>query len=34
MHSREALIEASNHLHYEVWMLRLASYRLEQFAKR
>jgi hypothetical protein len=33
MRSHEVLIEASGHLHYEVWMLRLASFRLEQFVK-
>ena len=32
MRSREELIEASDHLHYEVWMLRISSYQLEKFA--
>jgi hypothetical protein len=32
MHSREVLIEASEHLHYEVWMLRLTAHRLAKVA--
>jgi hypothetical protein len=31
--SRDVLIEASEHLNYEAWMLRLASYRLERFVE-
>lgn len=33
MRSRKELIDASNHLNYEIWMLRIASYELEKYAK-
>jgi hypothetical protein len=33
MRSTEELIEASEHLNYEIWMLRLSSYQIEMFAK-
>lgn len=33
MRSPNELIEASDHLQYEIWMLRIASYELESHAK-
>ena len=33
MRTREELIEASDHLHYEIWMMRISSYQLEMYAK-
>ena len=33
MKSKDLLLEASDHLNYEVWMLRLTSYRLAQVAE-